>query len=135
MAEANPILARCFRGDRLESVHRGRWVVCRDEAIVESGGDLEEWVYPRSSLKPFQLLPTFAANQDAGFVDATRAVMVASHSSDEEHIEHVRRILSAAEAEESALGCGPHVPMDSAAGGAALCAGGHAERDPQQLFG
>ena len=115
MADANPILLRCYRGDRLESVHRGAWVVWQDDRIVDSGGDQESWVYPRSSLKPLQLLPTFGAGQDRAFDDATRAVMVASHSSDEEHLERVRFILQAAAANEADLACGPHVPMDASA--------------------
>lgn len=110
----SPIISEVWRGPHLESVHRASWVVLEEDRVLASGGNGELCVYPRSSLKPFQLLPLFAdpGFEGLGLDPAARAILVASHSSDERHIAAVQRVLTRAGAGESALACGPHDPMD-----------------------
>lgn len=121
-----PVVCRAFRGGRLESEHRGSWVVLEGDSIVERGGDADSLVYPRSSLKPIQLLPLFASPdfEDLGLDAEARAILVASHSADETHVAAVMRILEAGRATEAALACGPHEPLDRQAAARLHAAGG-----------
>ncbi|HKH57316.1 MAG TPA: asparaginase, partial [Rubrobacter sp.] len=51
-------LAAVTRGALVESVHRGRLLVCDpDGNVLEAVGDPEAYIYARSSAKPFQGLP------------------------------------------------------------------------------
>ena len=51
-------LAAVTRGALVESVHRGRLVICDpDGKVLEAVGDPEAYIYARSSAKPFQALP------------------------------------------------------------------------------
>ncbi|MCA8969038.1 MAG: asparaginase [Planctomycetes bacterium] len=127
--DAPPVLCRVLRGEYVESVHRGSWVVYEGDEIVDAGGSIERFVYPRSALKPFQLLPHFAWEgfESHGFDASTRAILFASHSGDESHIERVDRVLRAAHAGRSALACGPHDPLDRQARIALYASGGESE--------
>ena len=52
------MLVEVTRGDRVESVHRGSIaVVAPDGSPVASAGDPDQFVYLRSSAKPFMLAP------------------------------------------------------------------------------
>ena len=51
-------LVEVWRSDLLESVHRGHAVICNGRGeVVESWGDPQAIVYPRSSSKMIQALP------------------------------------------------------------------------------
>ena len=53
-----PILARVWRGDRVESVHRGSVaVVDEDGRLVAGAGAPRGGIYLRSAAKPFQAMP------------------------------------------------------------------------------
>ncbi len=112
-----PVLCRIYRGEILESEHRGSFVVVKGDDLGLHVGNPDRTVIPRSSLKPLQLLPLFSAGTPARLQcdKEERACLCASHSSDEGHIAAVRRILARAEIPESALACGPHAPIDQAA--------------------
>ena len=114
VTNGNPILCRLYRGEYLESVHRGKLVLVGPDGLLESRGDIHEPVLPRSSLKPLQLLPLFATGEPArlGLTPQEQAILVASHSGDEKHVEAVRGILAKAGVPEDALGCGASEPLD-----------------------
>jgi L-asparaginase II len=102
------------RGELVESVHRGRLAGCDPEGVVlESYGDLEAYVYLRSSAKPFQALPlVLSGTADAfGLTDEELAVACASHNAEEPHLAAVRAILEKAGLDESDLQSGAHPPM------------------------
>ena len=55
---ANPILVEVTRGALVESIHRGAIAIAdASGALIQTLGDVEAPVYPRSSLKPIQALP------------------------------------------------------------------------------
>jgi L-asparaginase II len=107
-------LAAVRRGALVESVHRGRLVVCDPRGnVLEAVGDPEAYVYLRSSAKPFQALPlVLSGTADAiGLKDEKLAVACASHNAEEPHLAAVKSILEKAGLDESDLQSGAHPPM------------------------
>jgi L-asparaginase II len=107
-------LAAVTRGALVESVHRGRLVVCDpDGNVLEAVGDPEAYVYARSSTKPFQALPlVLSGAADAfGLTDRELAVACASHNAEEPHLAAVRSILQKAGLTEDDLQSGAHLPL------------------------
>ncbi len=112
--EANPILTWNDRGGRLETVHRGRFVVIEEGARVESHGAVDELTFPRSNWKMLQLLPLFSSPefQALELEPREKAILVASHGGDERHVEAVASFLKKNDLSFDALGCGVHPPLD-----------------------
>ena len=130
MTNENPLFTRLVRGEYSESVHRGRMVLVGPEGRLESHGDLREDILPRSSLKPLQLLPLFASGEPErlGLSPEQQAILVASHSGDEQHVSTVRSILQKVGIPESALGCGASEPLDREAAKRLFKSGGEPTR-------
>ena len=107
-------VAAVRRGDFVESVHRGRYVV-RDAGggTLGSLGDPEGLVHLRSSAKPFQALPlVFSGAADAfGLTSEEIAVACASHNAEARHLSAVRSILRKAGLSEADLQSGAHPPL------------------------
>ncbi|MDQ4004601.1 MAG: asparaginase [Actinomycetota bacterium] len=107
-------VAGVWRGDLMESVHRGRYVVCdaRGETLY-SLGDTEGYVYLRSAAKPFQALPLVfsGAADELGIAGEELAVACASHGGEPCHLAAVRSILRKAGLSEDDLQNGTHPPM------------------------
>jgi L-asparaginase II len=107
-------VAGVWRGDLMESVHRGRYVVCdaRGETLY-SLGDTEGYVYLRSAAKPFQALPLVfsGAADELGIAGEELAVACASHGGEPRHLAAVRSILRKAGLSEDDLQNGTHSPM------------------------
>lgn len=132
----SPVLLEVTRGDRVESLHRGRLVLLDASggtAVV--AGDVAGPTYARSSLKPLQA----AALVRAGWSGTSEAVALAaaSHNAEQLHRDGVGRTLAAAGLTTDALGCPPALPaepalVDYVAGGGVAapvchnCSGKHA---------
>ncbi len=102
------------RGALVESLHRGRFVVCDPEGNVEEAvGDPRGYVYARSSAKPFQALPLIlsGAADALGLTGEELAVACASHNAEEPHLKAVRSILEKAGLSEDDLQNGALPPM------------------------
>ena len=113
VAPDNPILARLWRGDAVESIHRGVWVVADiDGHVAASGGDPDQLIYARSSLKSIQALAFVesGAADAIGAGTAELAIAISSHDGEPIHLDAARRILQLAGLDESALQCGPARP-------------------------
>lgn len=122
-------LVELWRGPFLESVHRGHAVICRsDGEIVESWGDPQQLIFPRSSVKMIQALPLLesGAARGAGLGAEQLALACASHQGAAIHTDRVRRWLNVLDLDEHALRCGPQMPRDPAARDQITCAHGHA---------
>ena len=107
-------LAAATRGAIIESVHRGRLVICDpDGNVLEAVGDPEGYIYARSSTKPFQALPLVPSGAaDAfGLTDTELAVVCASHNAEEPHLAAVRSILEKAGLTEKDLQSAAHLPL------------------------
>jgi L-asparaginase II len=115
-------IAVATRNDVDESLHHGVGVVVgSDGSIVRALGDPELLVHPRSALKPFQA----AAMVDAGLDLPHRllAVVAASHSGEQRHLEAVLEILQRHDLTVDDLSNTPARPYGAAARSAARAAG------------
>ena len=114
----NPVLARAWRGDGVESVHRGAFcLVDTAGTVLESAGAVDHPFFARSSVKCLQVLPlleTGAADR-VGLTDEELCLAVSSHNAEASHVRTARGLLGRLELGEEALGCGPQPPGDPAA--------------------
>lgn len=109
-----PPLAETTRGSRTESVHFGAVaVVDAGGALLYSAGDPDFLTFTRSTIKPFQALPFLCGGgaERFGFGRREIALMCASHSGENMHVDIVRGMLHKAGCDEHHLRCGCHVPM------------------------
>lgn len=110
-------MVELWRGGLLESTHLGHAVICDETgAIVESWGDPEAVIFPRSSCKMLQALPLLesGAAAAAGLTDRQVALACASHEGAALHVTAVADWLAALGLGESDLRCGAHEPFDRA---------------------
>ena len=122
----NPVLVEAWRGDALESFHRGALaVVDADGALVASLGDIERPVFPRSAIKLLQALPLVAsgAAERFGLSDEELALACASHRGEPTHAATAAAMLARAGLDASVLECGAHWPYDEPAARALAAAG------------
>src|SRR5947209_11286386 len=92
-------LVAVMRGSYVGSLHRGSFVVADvDGQIVVSAGDGEQYVFLRSSAKPFQAMPAVlsGAVDRFGLTVTELAVLCASHSAEPRHMEAVLSALEKA---------------------------------------
>lgn len=130
MVPANPVVAELWRGDGVESLHRGAWVLATtDGRIVDGRGDPHQAVYARSSTKSLQALPLVELLGTELSLEEI-AVAIASHNGEDVHVEATERLLARAGVGPDALACGPQAPAhDRNLDGTALtnnCSGKHA---------
>jgi L-asparaginase II len=114
----NPVLVEAWRGDIVESFHRGAWaLVDASGTLVASAGDIERPVYPRSAIKLLQALPLVesGAADRFGLSDAELALACASHEGEPEHASTAASALAKAGLDASVLECGVHWPYSEAA--------------------
>ena len=113
----NPVLVDVWRGEWVESQHRGSLAVVDAEgALVLALGDIERPVYPRSAVKALQALPLVASGAAArfGLSDAELAQACASHSGEPAHVATSAGLLAKLGLDAGALECGAHWPRAEA---------------------
>lgn len=121
-------IAITTRGSHPENIHHGSFaVVNADGELLASSGDVDFPVFTRSSLKPFQAMPT-VARLGSALSDEDIAVLCASHNGEPMHVDRVQRLLASVSASESALACGTHTPYFYAATGQTPPVDGHYSR-------
>lgn len=104
-------LVEVTRSGVVESVHVGHAVICdADGFVVESWGDPDVAVLPRSANKPFQAAALVELGLD--LPPALLALACASHGAEPMHLEGVAAILAMAGLEESELGTPADWPLD-----------------------
>ncbi len=110
-------LSRIWRGEVVESVHRGVAVVADvNGAFRHEWGDAGLVTTPRSSLKPFQAvaLVESGAADALGLESEHIALACASHAAQPFQVALVTRWLERLELDEGALVCGPALPRGTA---------------------
>ena len=61
----NPVLVEVTRGGRVESRHRGAFVIMDGGGhVVAASGDIDRPVFPRSAVKAIQALPLIESGAD-----------------------------------------------------------------------
>ena len=114
----NPVLVRLWRGQAVESQHRGAWVLTdADGRVLDGAGDFAAPFFTRSSVKCLQALPlleTGAADR-FGFGPPEIALALASHNAEAIHTQGVAAMLARAGLEPRHLQCGAQTPGDPGA--------------------
>ena len=109
MPQANPVFVELTRADFVESRHRGACaVVDSTGTVVHAWGDIKALVYPRSALKPLQVLPLIesGAADHSGVSDEEIELACASHNSEPFHITRVTAWLKRIGLSVDDLECG-----------------------------
>lgn len=123
---SNPVLVNTLRGETVENRHRGAIAVCDPAGrLVESWGDVEALVYPRSAIKTLQALPLVESGAADHFAldGAELALACSSHSAEPAHTDRIRGWLARLGLDEQELECGPHPPYDAKTAAAMVRAG------------
>ena len=110
----NPVeFAQVWRGEMLESVHLGHAVVCNQAGeVVESWGNPDLLMFPRSSCKMVQALPLLESGAGAGLSTEQLALACASHKGGKIHTDRVAAWLGDLGLSEGDMRCGAHEPTD-----------------------
>jgi len=122
----HPVLVEVYRGQAVESQHRGSVaVIDADGRTVLELGDIETPVFPRSAVKAFQALPLVESGiaDRFGLTDEELALAISSHSGEPRHAETALGILKKAGKDQTCLECGAHWPSDKTAERALAAAG------------
>jgi L-asparaginase II len=123
----DPVLVDVTRGGLVESRHRGAFaVVDAGGKVVASAGDIDQRVFPRSTVKAIQALPLVesGAADKYGFGPAELALACSSHNAEPRHVATAEKMLAAAGRSAADLECGPQVPSSEAAAAALYRSGG-----------
>ena len=114
------------RGDVIESSHRVHVAVYHaDQGLIASAGNPAHHSFVRSAIKMFQVLLFVEAGgiDHFGFTAEELALCTASPGGEPFHVAAARSILSKARVSESALTCGPHLPLHEPTAHAMIAAG------------
>jgi len=107
-------LIEVLRADVHESEHAGSIaVVDASGKLLASCGDMHRAVFTRSSLKPFQAAPFVAAGglERRGWGLPELALMCASHSGEQRHLELAASMLADCGLDHQQLLCGCQIPI------------------------
>ncbi|MDT8899356.1 asparaginase [Thermanaerothrix sp. 4228-RoL] len=107
-------LVELTRGPIVESVHWGALAIVDSRGrLLASLGDPYLVMHLRSTAKPFQLLPLIeeGAVEHFSLTPEEIAVMCASHSGTDEHVQVIARLQAKLGIEEKELQCGVHPPF------------------------
>ncbi len=113
----NPLTVDVYRGHMVESSHKVHCIVMdKDGQVLESWGDEQRMISPRSSLKLLQVLPFIESGAvDAlGLGDEEIALACASHNAEQVHIEKVQGWLARMGLCVDDLACGGHLSINQA---------------------
>lgn len=111
----DPVLVRLWRGDFVESQHRGAWcLVDATGDLLGGGGSVDHPFFARSSVKSLQALPLIeqGAAQAFGIGDEELSLALASHNAEDCHTSKVGELLERLDLSVSDLQCGAHRPGD-----------------------
>lgn len=107
-------LVHVYRGEEIESIHRGDIVVVNSqgEVLIEYGNK-DKRTFWRSSAKPFQIIPFIEAGGLEKFDIQTQelALMTSSHGGEAEHVYVLEKLLAKLGKQVSDLDCGVSRPM------------------------
>ncbi len=113
----NPILVNLWRGNAIESRHRGSVAVVRsDGQLILSMGDVLHHTFPRSAIKFLQAIPFVesGAIEHYALNDEHIALSCASHNGEGVHVDLVSDWLNLIGLDANDLECGATLPMHQA---------------------
>lgn len=113
----NPVLVNRWRGNAIESRHRGSVAVVEASGrVIAAMGDVQRAVFPRSAIKFLQAIPFV----ESGAVEAYElddrhiALACASHNGEPVHVDLAQDWLERIECKHDDLECGATLPMHQA---------------------
>lgn len=112
---SSELFVEVTRNGTVESQHFGAAVVCDFKGnLLESWGDVEKLVFPRSALKPFQAIAVVesGASDHYALSNAEISLASASHRGEPMHLEGVRSWLTRLGLNQDHLTCGAELPED-----------------------
>jgi len=110
----NPVLVNLWRGNAIESRHRGSVAVVRsDGQLLLSMGDVSHHTFPRSAIKFLQAIPFVesGAVEHYALSDEHIAMSCASHNGESVHVDLVTEWLGQIGLDANDLECGATLPM------------------------
>jgi len=134
----NPVLVDVCRSSAVESCHRGSVIAINAEGkTLLALGDSDALVFPRSSLKPLQVMPLVesGAVDHLSMTDQELALACASHSGEPSHLQVLSQWMQRIGLDASQLECGPSLPLDSEAAHEHLRLGGKPGRELHNCSG
>lgn len=108
-------LVEATRGGIVESLHLGAMaVVDSDGHLLASYGNPDLVSFPRSSMKPFQVLPfvEMGGVELYGLNEEELAIMCASHTGTDDHVRVLKGLHEKVGLQLNDLQCGVHWPID-----------------------
>lgn len=102
------------RGAHVESAHQVSFVAMDHQGnILDSQGDIEEKIFPRSAIKMIQILPLQRYKKAHGLSSSEQEIACgcASHSGEACHVEVVTAWLNRLSLNSEDLICGAHLPF------------------------
>ena len=111
----NPVLLRRWRGQSVESQHRGAWVLVDGAGdVVDGAGAFRRPVFARSSTKSMQALPLIesGAAKALGLGTVELALACSSHNAEDCHTAPVTALLTRLGLDHGHLLCGASAPGD-----------------------
>lgn len=112
----NPVVVQVTRGQLVENRHRAAAAICDSSGdIIESWGDINAAILPRSSIKMIQALPLIesGAAKAAALTPKHLALACASHQGAEIHTDLISTWLTCVGMSVDDLLCGPQPPRDA----------------------
>ncbi|MDG1500249.1 MAG: asparaginase [Planctomycetota bacterium] len=111
----NPVLLRRWRGQSVESQHRGAWVLVDSAGdVVDGAGAFRRPVFARSSTKSIQALPLIESGAASAFGlgPVELALACSSHNAEDCHTQPVTQLLGRLGLDSGHLLCGATAPGD-----------------------
>lgn len=132
------LLVEITRNGTVESRHFGAAVVCDfTGTILESWGDVDQLVFPRSALKPMLAIDVVESGASDHFTmdDAELSLACASHQGEAMHEEKVAAWLERLGLNQDNLACGAVLPDDEPSAQRVLTSGQHGCRTHHNCSG
>ena len=114
----NPVLVEVWRGNEIESIHRGAACVADAAGVIRAvWGNVDHPIFPRSAVKMIQALPLLETGAADYFhlTDTEIALACASHNGERRHVQAVQDWLTRIGVTSAALECGCHQPLNEQA--------------------
>lgn len=102
-----------WRGGHVESRHRVAWaIVDADRTVLQSQGDIDCPIFPRSAIKPLQAIPLVETGAADAYALSKQelALACASHNGEPVHVQRVEAWLKRVGFKTDSLECGVHPP-------------------------
>lgn len=126
--QSQELFVEVTRNNTIESRHFGAAVVCDYKGtVVESWGDIDQLVFPRSALKPMLAIHLIesGASQRYDLKDAELSLACSSHQGEQIHQDLVESWLKRLGLTEDYLACGAVLPESTERAHQLLAAGQH----------